>query len=174
MPHQEPISIRLASSADAPLLAKLGAKTFFDTYQAFNTPENMTDYISKNFNINALEAELGDEAVSFFIAFSGDSGVGYIKLSQGVSSYVSENPAMEVSRYYVDAGFQGRKVGAALMQSAFEHAKANNCKVIWLAVWQKNPKAVNIYIHQGFEIIGTTTFQLGDDLQDDYVMAKRL
>lgn len=164
--------IRPATLADAPILAELGAKTFTQTYEAYNTPENMRDYLANHFTVSALEQELQDPTVYFFIAMANDTAAGYVKLKLGPTPYISENPVMEISRYYVDAGFQGMKLGGALMQKSMDHARSMGCKALWLGVWKQNTRAVEIYLHLGFSIVGETIFQLGDDPQEDFVMAK--
>jgi len=43
-----------------------------------------------------------------------------------------------------------------------------------LGVWQKNTVSVEIYKALGYHIVGNTTFILGADIQDDYIMVKHL
>jgi ribosomal protein S18 acetylase RimI-like enzyme len=45
---------------------------------------------------------------------------------------------------------------------------------LWLGVWERNPRAIAFYRKSGFSDAGTTTFQLGSDLQTDRVMVASL
>lgn len=166
------IIIRKAELNDAKALAELGAKTFYDTYHKYNTPEDMHNYITKSFTINILQFELQDKNTLFFVAETNQELIGYIKLYLTGNSYIPNIKAMEVSRFYVDKQFQGNKVGAKLMAEGEKYAIACDCKAMWLSVWQKNPTSINIYEKLGYNKIGTTTFQLGNDIQDDFIMVK--
>lgn len=171
---RDTILIRPATVSDIPALATLAAATFYDTYAAFNTVEDMDKYISNYFNVNTLQDELHDPAVVVLMAYSGTEAVGYTKLNDTGSSYIPEIPAMEIARYYVSASAQGSGIGKAMMDTVMKIAAQRDKKALWLGVWQRNSRAVDIYTHLGFRIVGTTTFTLGDDVQEDYVMVKML
>src|SRR5687768_17678071 len=53
-------SIRRATERDADLLAELGARTFYESFAAQNTPENMTAYLAATFGPEQQRAELAD------------------------------------------------------------------------------------------------------------------
>ncbi len=46
--------IRFAQPADAALLSKLGARTFFDNFSDHNTPEDLTSYITSSFSLEQM------------------------------------------------------------------------------------------------------------------------
>ena len=168
------ILIRKATLQDAQALAALGASTFFDTYHAFNTKEDMSNYLDKYFTISNLETELQEKNTTFYVAETNEQMIGYIKLMAGGNTYIPEIKAMEIARFYVSNAFKGLKVGKKLMQTAENLATTTGCKAMWLSVWQKNPLSVEIYKKLGYNIVGNTTFILGADIQDDYIMVKHL
>ena len=43
-------------------------------------------------------------------------------------------------------------------------------KYIWLGVWQENPKAIQFYTKNGFEVFDQHVFKLGDEEQTDFLM----
>ncbi|HCX09280.1 MAG TPA: GNAT family N-acetyltransferase, partial [Hyphomonas sp.] len=45
---------------------------------------------------------------------------------------------------------------------------------VWLGVWEHNQKAIAFYAHQGFEPFGRHSFRLGDDVQIDVMMRKKI
>jgi ribosomal protein S18 acetylase RimI-like enzyme len=66
----------------------------------------------------------------------------------------------------------GRGVGAALMQACLEEAGRRGCETVWLDVWERNPRAIAFYRKWGFAEVGNQAFQLGEDLQNDILMAR--
>ena len=48
------------------------------------------------------------------------------------------------------------------------------CDVVWLGVWERNPRAISFYRKVGFAEVGEHVFQLGSDPQRDVVMALTL
>ena len=46
------------------------------------------------------------------------------------------------------------------------------CDIVWLAVWERNHRAIAFYRKWGFVEVGNQSFLLGDDLQNDLVMQR--
>src|SRR4051812_48293102 len=168
--------IRLASPKDAKLVSELAATLFEQTFAADNTPEDMAAYLAQTFRPDLQSAELGDEACRVWIAEDdGGAAMGYAMLwrDSRTDSVDARLPA-EVQRIYVDRALHGQRVGDALMRTCMEQAIEWGCDVLWLAVWQRNPRAIAFYEKSGFRRVGVKTFQLGSDVQHDYVMARNL
>ena len=125
-------------------------------------------------NKETLEFIEDFSSVQFYFAELNGEVIGYIKLMAGGNTYIPEIKAMEIARFYVSNAFKGLKVGKKLMETAENLARTTDCKAMWLSVWQKNPLSIEIYKKLGYNIVGTTTFILGADVQDDYIMVKHL
>jgi len=78
----------------------------------------------------------------------------------------------ELQRIYVDREWHGRGVGDALLQACFSQTRAWHCDVVWLGVWERNPRATAFYERHGFRRVGRQVFLLGRDEQFDNVMAR--
>jgi GNAT superfamily N-acetyltransferase len=169
--------LRRATTADAPVLAELAARLFEKTFGPDNDPADMRAYLAGAFSIERQTEELSDENRVAFIAEDSVTGepIGYALMRRGSRSdgVVSARPA-EVQRIYAVPTWHGRGVGGALMAACVEQAHAWGCEVLWLAVWERNPRAIAFYEKNGFSRVGRTTFQLGSDLQFDHVMARSL
>ena len=167
------ITIRKGTFKDATLLATTGRETFEEAFASDNTPENMAIYLEKNFNKAKIIAEIKDSNTQFFIAYVDDKPAGYakVRINDEVKKVLKEK-AIELERIYVSSSFQGKKVGASLLQSCLDHAGENGFQWIWLGVWENNHKAQNFYAKWGFEKFGEHVFQMGDDAQIDWVMKK--
>ncbi len=60
------------------------------------------------------------------------------------------------------------------MTACLEEARRWECDVIWLDVWEKNPRAIAFYERWGFVKVGEQDYQLGNDLQLDWLMARNV
>lgn len=80
---------------------------------------------------------------------------------------------IELKRIYLLHRFQGSGIGAALMDWSIEKAQAMGKRRLLLGVNAEN-KAVEFYLSQGFERVGTRKFQVGDTLCDDLILARTL
>ncbi len=81
---------------------------------------------------------------------------------------------LEIEKIYVRKAFKGKKVGAALMQYVINEAIRNGYSWLYLGVWQENTDAINFYEKFGFKTVSTRKFKLGDQICDDFMMAKDL
>lgn len=170
----EKITIRLASLDDATMLTELGAKTFYETFEAFNWEEDMKLYLAKNFTVGQLTIELNDDGSTFLVAQHGATAVGYAKLRQQQTQPegLEEANTIEIERIYSRKEYLGKEVGKALMEGCLNLAKQKGHKIIWLGVWEHNPRAIAFYEKWGFEKFGSHDFILGQDLQTDILMKK--
>jgi ribosomal protein S18 acetylase RimI-like enzyme len=172
----ETIRLRRATPDDAALLASLAARLFEDTFGPDNDPEDMRAYLASSFSEAQQREEIGDPERTVILALgSSDEAIGYATMRRGTRSngVTADRPA-EVQRIYADRTYHGRGVGGALMTACVEQARAWGCDVVWLAVWERNPRAIAFYEKSGFRKVGRQTFMLGKDLQYDHVMARML
>jgi ribosomal protein S18 acetylase RimI-like enzyme len=82
--------------------------------------------------------------------------------------------AIELWRFYVARAWHGRGVAQELMVAVVQAARAAGGETLWLGVWELNPRAQAFYKKSGFVDVGTQTFLLGIDEQNDRVMAMSL
>ncbi len=167
------IRIRTARPEDNELLARLGARTFSDTFGPDNTAEDMAAYLAQAFGPEKQAAELADPGTTFLIAEIEEDAVGYARLREGPApACIPAGRPIEIVRFYAVASWIGRGVGAALMASCLEHAHQRGCTIVWLDVWERNSRAIAFYRRWGFTEAGTQAFVLGADIQRDLLMAR--
>ncbi|MEQ1920877.1 MAG: GNAT family N-acetyltransferase [Pyrinomonadaceae bacterium] len=171
------ISIRQATPDDAKLLTDLSYTTFWDAFAHHpkNAPDDLAHYMRQAFTIEQIAVELGDDKTIFLIAELDDKPAGYAKLivesiEEGITA---ENP-IELSRLYSHQEYLGKGVGQNLMDACFDLAKSHDHDVMWLGVWEYNPRAQRFYEKNGFREVGKHTFQLGSDPQTDLLMQRPL
>lgn len=171
----QPITIEKVSLTDIDQLQKIGRQTFYETFWASNTAENMQAYLEAHFSTEKLNNELRDEYTAFYFARLEDKIIGYLKLNFGASqTELKDEHAVELERIYVLQAFQGQKVGQALYDKALDIARQKNADYIWLGVWEHNPRAISFYIKNGFFEFDQHIFRLGEDAQTDIMMKRQL
>ena len=167
--------IKLAVPSDAGELATLAEKTFRDAFAELTKREDLESYVAGSFNTHQIRSELGDGANTFFIATLEGRWVGYAKLYRSPSpDCVKLLPSIELSRLYSMQQYLGCGIGPALLEACLSHARCQSFKSIWLSSWKKNHRGNAFYAKMKFEIVGTKSFALGSDIQDDYVFVKSL
>ncbi len=169
------IDIRQATTDDARPLTDLAYTTFWDAFAAHpkNAPDDLNHYMRQAFNVEQITAELADEKNIFLLAEIEGELAGYSKLIlDNIEPGVTATQPVELSRLYSQQKFLGKGVGQTLMDACFERAKNDGRDVMWLGVWEYNPRAQRFYEKNGFRVVGSHTFQLGSDPQTDLLMQK--
>lgn len=169
------ITLRPVENTDVSALLSISKATFLETYAGVNTQATMSEYVAETFTQSAVHQELTNPGSQFFFAELEGTVVGYLKLNRGAvqTDTLLEN-ALEIERIYALAAYHGKGVGQALYAKAKEIAHADNFHWLWLGVWSKNPRAIRFYEKNGFTAFDTHTFKLGNDLQDDVLMRKKI
>jgi ribosomal protein S18 acetylase RimI-like enzyme len=166
-------SIRSAAPRDAAALALLAEHTFRTAFSAQNTPDNFETYCRATFG-EALQArEIADPRVETLLCHAGEVLVGYGQLRWGPApACVSAARPAEIQRLYVDRPWHGKGVARDLMAALLARAAAGGADLVWLGVWEHNPRAIAFYRKCGFAEVGEHVFHLGRDAQRDLVLAR--
>jgi diamine N-acetyltransferase len=160
---------------DVDQLQQIGRQTFFETFSAENTEENINTYLKEGFSLEKLTDELNDKNAEFYFAELDSKIIGYLKLNFGPSqTELKDDKALEIERIYVLKEFHGNKVGQLLYEKAIEIARQSNADYVWLGVWEQNPRAINFYKKNGFVEFDKHIFKLGNDEQIDIMMRLQL
>ena len=160
------------------MLAELGGRLFRDAFAADNTPEDMRAYLAEHFSEAALRRLLDDPAVYLLLLEDGGTPVGWAHLVAGPQAPRAPVPApageVEIRRFYVDPRLHGSDAGPMLLASALDTARKLGAGAVWLAVWERNGRALGFYRKHGFRRVGTQSFRLGADTQTDDVLIRPL
>lgn len=167
--------LHTASPSDAGLLVKLAEETFREAFAKLNKKQEFEKYVADSFTEKKFESEISDKDSLFYIATIKDQWAGYAKLCQSPSpECVRPLPAIELCRLYSLQQYWGYGIGAALMEKCMEYACDTGFESIWLGSWKKNSRGNAFYKKMHFKIVGSTTFALGSDIQEDYIFSKSL
>jgi len=170
-----PVTIQLVRPSEVDTLLVLSRKTFYDAFEHLNNPEDFEAYTSKAFTREQLLSEIEDPDSAFYFAVIDNEPVGYIKLNyRGAQAEFHEPGGVELSRIYILASQQGKKIGNHLLDFAINKAIEDKMTYIWLGVWEHNLAAQRFYERNGFVKVGSHEFVVGKDVQTDYLMKRLL
>lgn len=171
------ILISQANLYDTQPLTDLAYTTFWDAFAAHpkNAPDDLAHYMRQAFNIEQITTELADPKSIFLIAEIENELAGYAKIIiDNIEPGITAERPIELSRLYSQQKFLGQGVGQTLMDACFERAKEENRDVMWLGVWEYNPRAQRFYEKNGFRVASSHTFLLGSDPQTDLLMQREI
>jgi len=169
------VSIRAARPDDAETVAPLVRDIFIETFGPSNKPENIDAYVREAFAVEHVRAELEDPSTIALVADVDGQAAGFARMETGAAPEgIAGASPVELVRLYVRATYHGTGVAATLMQACIDAAKARGCDVMWLGVWEHNPRAQAFYRKWGFERAGEHVFQLGDEAQTDFLFQRPL
>jgi len=175
MSNHPMLTIREAEVTEAPLIADMSRRTFYDTFAASNKTTDMDKFMDEQFSFQKLVEEVGAPGNLFLLAFTGREAQGYARLRfNNNPPSLGNNKAMEIARLYVEKTAIGTGVGHCLMEQCIERAKQAGCDQVWLGVWEHNQRAIRFYEKNGFVKFAEHPFVLGDDVQTDWLMKKQL
>ena len=171
------LAIRQATIDDAKVLTELAYTTFWDAFAHHpkNAPDDLAHYMRQAFSVEQITEELRDHKNVFLIAEIEGQAAGYAKLVvDNIEPGITATRPVELARLYSQQEYIGKGVGQNLMDACFDRAKAHRHDVMWLGVWEFNPRAQRFYEKNGFRVVGKHVFQLGEDPQTDLLMQKEL
>ena len=169
--------IRAATATDAEALAAVAAITFPLACPPHTTEQAKAAFIAAVLSPERF-AEYASDPDRRLFAAEDDRGeiIGYTLLNlseptdDDVRAAVTARPTAELSKCYVLPGHHGQGVASALMAASLDAARRTGARGIWLGVNQLNERAQGFYRRTGFVRVGTKHFQVGDRLEDDFVL----
>jgi len=165
------LQLKLCHKQDIENLVLISKTTFIDAFEDQNNPEDFTVYINKAFSKETLTLELLHPHTHFYFVNLGDTLVGYFKLNDlNAQTDVHDKDALELERIYVVTQYQGKGIGAWMLEQAKELAKTASKQYLWLGVWEKNTSAIQFYETHGFIKFDMHPYYIGLDKQMDWLM----
>jgi len=169
------ISVRKALPNDLDLLIKLGRRCFYEAFNEVTAPDDMEAYLTTTFQKTAIENQLLDERSLIFLADADADLAGYVYSHPAViPQCVGDKAAIKLERLYLRKRYYGRAVGDALMQISVEESRSRGYQSIWLSSWELNDRANAFYKKWGFKVVGNQKFTVGSDIQNDFILRRKL
>ena len=168
--------VRRAGAADAALASLIANAAFLDTYTQSLPGSDLLAHCLKHNTPEVFAAWLSDPRAVVTLAEVEPTlaPVGYAVLTAPDFPFEAEPGDIELRRIYTLRQAYGSGIGPALMAQALADAAALGATRLLLGVWDQNLRARAFYERQGFSVVGTRTFQLGDTLHVDPVYARAI
>jgi ribosomal protein S18 acetylase RimI-like enzyme len=172
------VRLRRGTLDDAAWLAAFRARTFREAYAHLMSAEEIAQYGGRAFHEAVQREELVRPGSVVLMAVEDDERLGFCWLHADpvdeVPSCVTGPGAVNLARLYVEPTRQSQGIGARLVEGAIAEARGLGGEMLWLQVWEKNPRAVAFYRRMGFTEIGRAGFPTDPDPECDLVMARWL
>jgi len=156
-------------------LSELGAATFTESFGHLYAEADLNYFIQKNHSVAAYRDVISDPGHYVWIAELGNDLLGYLVLAP--DDLPSDPPvinSVELVRLYVRTAHHGQGIGQNLMDAAVPIAREVGFENMVLSVWSENYDGHRFYKRNGFEKIGEYQFPVGNQLDDEWIMRKRL
>lgn len=165
------LRFRRAARGDAAVFAAFAARVFIETFGDENNPDDLREHVETTYNLERQSAEIRDEDTATWLVERDDGAlIAYAQICRKrVPPCVVSTAPVEIYRFYVDRAAHGAGVAQALMSTAFAQAREWDADVVWLGVWEHNPRAMAFYRKFGFVDVGSLDFFVGPDRQTDRV-----
>ncbi len=172
---QAAIRIRRALEHDALELSVLAERTFRAAFAESNTAANMQLHCDTAYGHALQLAEIRESSRETWVAETDAGLVAYVQLRFDATSpmILGERP-VEIQRYYVDASHHGAGLAHQLMTHVVARAEAAGSTVLWLGVWERNPRALAFYRKWWFDVVAEQIFTVGNDPQRDLIMRRNV
>lgn len=162
--------------AHAVPLAEMARQSFTETFAHLFPPEPFAAFLDRAYGPGGtMERDLGNAAIHWLAAASGDTVVGYAKLLPLAAPAPTPRPgALELQQIYVRRSWHGKGVADRLMEWAVDSARKCGAPEIYLTVFDHNERAKRFYSRYGFSEVARCTFTLGERIYDDRIWRKAL
>lgn len=168
-------TIKDVTENDVKDLQAISRETFKATFDEHTAPADMARFLKEDYATEKLLTQINNPDSRFFFLMVKDEVAGYLQVN--VNSAQTENVkpnALEVERIYLRQKFQHQGLGLVLIKLAEKIARKENYDYMWLGVYEHNLIAQKFYKKDGFTRVGQHVFQVGEDPQIDYILAKKL
>ena len=170
------LTLRPATSADVPALTSLAAESFVDAFGHLYSPADLAAFLSEAKSATAIAALVADPDGAMQVAMRGGEPIAYCKIGYkcGCPKQARGLKTMELKQLYAAASATGSGVGSALMDWALGALAAAGADEIQLSVWSGNHGAQRFYLRYGFAKIADVTFKVGEQVDEEFLLAKLL
>ncbi|MGJ8581212.1 MAG: GNAT family N-acetyltransferase [Psychromonas sp.] len=176
-----PDNMQKCSLTQVSLLREIAIETYQQTFADSNSEALLQKYYQESLNINLLSSQLNNPESEFYFIYSAPVTdkeaqiAGFLKLNIGNAQTDLADPnALEVEKIYLDQQFLGKGLGHQLINFSVARAEQQNKQYLWLGVWEHNQPALQFYKKMGFFQFGEHGFDMGGDIQTDYLLKKTL
>lgn len=164
------ISLRLATTADVPLIREVAELTWPISYKEIISPEQIRYMLNLMYNQSKLEASISDPNQAFWLAEENGKILGFCGIEHGYP----EAGITRIHKLYILPDTQGSGLGKIFIDHVADQAKKHGNNALHLNVNKEN-KAVGFYRKYGFSVDHEEVLDIGNGyVMDDFIMTKNI
>ena len=163
------IHFRDATPEDAATLARLGARSFFETFGHLYDPADLALFFQSH-AVAEWDNQLTDPGFAVRVGEVDGHLAAYAKLGPPSLPFEPRGRAIELRQFYVLKPWQGSGTSRELMAWVLEEARRREAEHLYLSVFTDNHRARRFYARYGFVEEGPYTFMVGNHADADIVM----
>jgi ribosomal protein S18 acetylase RimI-like enzyme len=166
-------TIRRAGSADAEVLAALGARTFSDTFAHLYDPDDLRVFLAEAYGLERTRADLADPAKAHWLVEAGGQAIGHAQAGPCGLPHAEVTPRCgELKRIYFLKDRQGGGLGRQLFAEVLAWLQADGPRAVWIGVWSENHGAQRFYERHGFVKVGEYGFNVGRTVDREFILRR--
>ncbi|KAH7391393.1 acyl-CoA N-acyltransferase [Cadophora sp. MPI-SDFR-AT-0126] len=176
-PVRREFRIRAAEPKDVEAIAALGSRVFSNSFGYSLSAVDLEAYLKSSYSHSAIASDLSNPNMDTIVATdANDHVVGFSQLTRGTTEpcLAGVEKTVELQRLYVSEDCHGAGIGKKLANRIEEMAKEQGFLTMWLGVWEENFKAQKVYQKLGYVKVGSHDFKMGDCIQTDWILIKKL
>jgi GNAT superfamily N-acetyltransferase len=167
MNEGSPVLSRMTTD-DVDAVSTLARVVWQATYPALISQAQIDAMLADRYAPARMRAQLDDPRHAWWVARRDGMPVGF-------AHALLDDSGCKFDKLYVHPDFQHRGMGAALLHTVEDWARAHQARRVWLQVNRGNTRAIRAYEKYGFRIIESRVFDIGGGfVMDDHVMEKAL
>jgi GNAT superfamily N-acetyltransferase len=164
---------RRAGSADAAILARIGAETFAETFGYLYPPEDLARFLPEAYGLERTRADLADPAKAAWLLEAEGAVIGYAQAGPCALPHPAVTARCgELKRFYLRKAWQGLGLGGQLFDTVMAWLQRDGPCAVWIGVWSENHGAQRLYGRQGFVKVGEYGFAVGRTLDREYILRR--
>jgi len=170
-------TIRLATPADVPALARLAETTFVQAFVEGHAiaypPDDLAAFLTASYAPEKVAGWIADPRGHVIVAEDAQGAlIGYAQSGDNELPYGDAKPGDgELKRLYVRREHQGDGVGRALLERSLAWL---GDRMILIGVWSENYGAQRLYARYGFEKVGEYHFMVGLFADAEFILRRGL
>ena len=164
---------RRAGSADAEVLARIGAATFTETFGHLYPQADLLRFLADAYSLERTRADLADPAKAAWLVEADGEAIGYALAGPCALPHPDVTPQCgELKRFYFYKAWQNGGLGRGLFDTAMAWLQRAGPRTVWIGVWSENHGAQRFYTREGFEKVGEYGFSVGDTVDREYILRR--
>jgi diamine N-acetyltransferase len=169
------IHYRHATADDIPMIARLGADTFVDTFGHLYSTDDLNSFLHEVHSIQGVTKVFESDTHAYHLAFDNDTAIGYCKIGacELPIAKTLRNYA-ELKQLYIQKKYFGLGISQYLMNWAMTEIRAREYDDVYLSVWSENLRAQAFYCKYGFAKIGDYKFKVGNQYDHEFIYHHRI